>query len=680
MMSESITPILQWLNDHPNLAGLVTFLISAGESIAIIGTIIPGTITMTAIGTLAGAGVIPLWSTIGWAILGAAIGDNLSYWVGRYFKDRLPHFWPFRTHPNLLWVGEKFFHKYGIIGVFIGRFIGPVRAIVPIVAGMLGMKPIRYIPVSIIASIAWAPVYMLPGILLGAATLEFPPDVAVHVLLILLLVSLFIIFCIWMAYKLFMLVKNQINQFLNLIWQRLRVSRYFHVVTLALKHHNPAKTHGQLALAFYFILTFTVFIYLAIYVHFHDSAGITVNKVIYNLFRSWRTPTMDRVMLGITMLGDKMVLLPVIFALLVWLGWNRRWYTATHTVLLFVITGASVVFFKHAVHSTRSWGILKSPETFSFPSGHTTLSTIFYVALGLLIIHFSRIRYKRLFYFFIGLIVASISLSRIYLGAHWFTDVVGAWLLSISILMLICISYNRQKEANINIRDILSLLLLTLAISWGFQFYYNYDRLKHNYSELSRPTTAIDLNSWWEQKDDNLPLYRIGRVGLPAEIFNIQWIGDINDIHNTLVRAGWETPPQHNWVSVLLRVSDVTSTEHLPLLSPLYLDKTPALVLIKYLPKSKKVLVVRLWDSNTIVKGTNQPLWLGSVVFIPRTYSWLFNYKNRNVPLNSTLIFPNYPAQYEVKEFAVNVENKRKHRWLQQPMLLIKPKFLKTSS
>src|ERR1700733_13714231 len=98
-MSEIVTPILQWLNSNPELAGFATFLISAAESVAIIGTIVPGSIMMTAIGALVGAGIIPFWSTLIWAILGAIVGDGISYWLGHYFKARLHQVWPFRTHP-----------------------------------------------------------------------------------------------------------------------------------------------------------------------------------------------------------------------------------------------------------------------------------------------------------------------------------------------------------------------------------------------------------------------------------------------------------------------------------------------------------------------------------------------------------------------------------------------------
>src|SRR5690348_3961093 len=107
-MSDVISPLLQWLNVNPELAGLATFIISAGESVAILGTIVPGSVMMTAIGVLAGAGVIPFWGTICWAILGAIVGDGISYWIGHYFKDRLKKIWPFRRYPGLLKSGEAF--------------------------------------------------------------------------------------------------------------------------------------------------------------------------------------------------------------------------------------------------------------------------------------------------------------------------------------------------------------------------------------------------------------------------------------------------------------------------------------------------------------------------------------------------------------------------------------------
>jgi membrane protein DedA with SNARE-associated domain/membrane-associated phospholipid phosphatase len=676
MMSEAISSILQWLNTHPNSAGLVTFLIAACESIAIIGTLIPGTIIMTALGTLAGAGVVPLWSTIGWAILGAIVGDNFSYFIGRYFKEGLRHSWIFRYYPQLLETGEKFFLKYGILSVFIGRFIGPVRALVPVVAGMLGMKPIRYVTVSVLASICWAPVYMLPGILLGEAALEFPPDVAVHVVLVLLLSFLFVLLCIWTVYKIFVLIRDRINQFLTALWERLKRSRYFKIFAIALKHHDVNKTHGQLTLAFYFVVTSVLFIYLALYVTYNNSADISINNVVYHLFRSFRSASMDGSMLFITLLGDKKILIPAIVAVFAWLGWMKRWNTAWHVLALFIITCGSIFTFKHIFHSVRPWGIYNSPETFSFPSGHTTLSMTFYLGLAILLTHATKLKCRRFIYLLTGVLVLLISISRLYLGAHWFTDVLGGWLLSTALLMLVSLSYNRHPEKKIKARGLILIVFLMVIGGASVEEYRHHETLTQNYAMLDWPIYTTTMTSWWNQDgDEHLPLNRIGRVGVSAELFNLQWVGELDEIQNELLSHGWEKPADQNWVTVLHRLTDVSSAEHFPLVSPLYLDKEPVLVLVKHVLGEKKLVVLRLWNSNVIIEGVNKPFWVGSIGPAPRTYSWLINYKkNNSISVTPSLIFNVVPDSYDVKEISIAVHIKRKHRWQQQPMILIKPK------
>jgi membrane protein DedA with SNARE-associated domain/membrane-associated phospholipid phosphatase len=676
MMAEALNPILQWLNIHPHMAGLATFLISAAESIAIIGTIVPGTIMMTAIGALAGVGVIPLWSTIWWAIIGAIVGDNLSFFIGHHFKDGLRECWPFRRYPTLLGSGEKFFLKYGIMSVFIGRFIGPVRALVPIVAGMLRMKPIRYVTVSIIASICWAPIYMLPGILLGEAALEFPPDVAVHVVIVLLFSFLFIALCCWLVYKSFVLVRSQVNHLLTTIWERLKRSRYFYIFTLVLQHNNPAKTHGQLTLAFYFLVTCAAFLYLAFYIHYNNPADILVNNVLFYLFRSWRTPALDNLMLYVTLIGDKKVLLPAVLGIVMWLAYLKRWNTFWHALALLVLTCGGIVVFKHLVHSDRPWGILHSPETYSFPSGHTTFAMVFFIATALLLTQNQTRRWKRIIYFFTGLLVGIISISRIYLGAHWFTDVLGGWLLSSALLMFIAISFNRLPEQRFSTKRLSALVIMTIFLGASLQYVFLHGRLTDQYLQQDWPTYTIQLNTWWEQDGDHLPLTRVGRLGVTAELFNLQWIGDLSDIEKTLQDQGWEKPADENLTRVLHRIGDVSSAEHFPLVSPLYLDKKPVLVLVKHANGDKKLVVLRLWKSNIIIDNVKQPFWVGSVGVAPRTYSWLIHYKKNNLDVTPVLIFNTVPDSYEVKEIAVSVHVKRKHRWQQQPMILIKPKSL----
>lgn len=671
-MPDTLSPILQWINTHPELAGLATFGISTAESVAIIGTIIPGTVMMTAIGTLAGAGVIPLWPTIFWAILGAIVGDGISYWLGRHFNERLPQIWPFRKYPNLLQTGESFFLKYGSMSVLIGRFVGPVRALVPLVAGMLGMRPLRFYLANILSAIGWAPAYMLPGILLGAASLELPPDVAVHVILMLLMTVLLIMFLIWLVQKIFKLISNQLDNALTQLWNRLTVSSYFKPITQLLKHNNTRKSHGQLILATYFLALGCLLIYLFLYVRFEGSQGLLVNNIFFHFFRSIHTSGLDNIMLAITFLGEKTVLIPVVIALFGWLAFKKNWYTAWHVLALGVLTAGGAHILKILAHSPRPWGLVHSSETFSFPSGHAALSIAFYLGITFLLLHLANIKYRRVFYYLIAFFILTISASRLYLGVHWFTDVLGGWLLGSTVLIFVAISYNRQKDPNLKAGGILLTFFITLSLSYSLYAYRHFNHLKQDYIALDWPTHTVTENAWWDQQGKNLPFYRVNRFGLSSQILNLQWLGDLTNIQQSLLANGWQIPPQNDWINILHRLSDVNSTDHLPLVSPIYLDKKPVLTLIKRIHNDTKLIVLRLWKSPIVIEKSNISLWVGSVEIAPRTYSWLFRRKENAVALTPSLLFTKTPAEYDIKEVTTHL-NKSFHPQAQY-MLLIKPK------
>jgi len=678
-MIDFASPALQWLHANPELAGLATFLISTAESVAIIGTIVPGSVMMTAIGALVGAGIIPFWSTILWAILGAIVGDGISYWLGFHFKDRLNDLWPFKKHPHVLITGKKFFDKHGAKSVFIGRFVGPVRALVPLIAGMLGVKPLRFVIANITSAIGWAPVYMLPGILLGAASVELSSEIATRVILILILSGLFIILCLWLLKKLFELIQNQVDQFLVWIWTVLKKSRYFYLLTAALKHYDTKKLHGQLTLGFYFILTCAALLYLLSLAAYQGSQNILINKVMLHLFRSLRTPCMDNIMLLISFLGEKTVLLPLSLTLFIWLAWSKRLHTAYHVLAAGILAAVSITTAKHWVHSLRPWGVIDSNYSshFSFPSGHTTLAIIYYIGLALLLIKLYKIqRYSKLIYSFVGIIITAVFISRLYLGVHWLTDIIGSALLGAALLMLIILSYNRQAEKEISPKGVAITLFLTLLISYSTSVYFSFNQLKSAYTLLEWPTYTVAFDDWWLQQGKQFPLYRVNRLGLPAKIFNVQWIGDLGNIQTILLQNNWVIAPQHDWLRVLYRMTAVRSTEHLPLLSPTYLDNAPVLVLLKVV--HNKLLVLRFWKSYLVIHSVSKPLWMASAEFAPSTYSWLFPKKHpHGTALTPDLLFamlfdknPNNILIIKKIITPLKIHN----RFINQPILLIQSK------
>lgn len=150
---------------------LVAFL----ESLALVGLILPGAVLMTGLGALIGSGEVNFWQAWLAGIIGCLLGDWISFWLGWRFKKPL-HRWSFmKKNKALLDKTEHALHQHSMVTVLIGRFVGPTRPLIPMVAGMLNLPLAKFIPPNIIGCIFWSPVYFLPGILAGAA-IDIPSD------------------------------------------------------------------------------------------------------------------------------------------------------------------------------------------------------------------------------------------------------------------------------------------------------------------------------------------------------------------------------------------------------------------------------------------------------------------------------------------------------------------------
>jgi membrane protein DedA with SNARE-associated domain len=166
-LTEWFHDLLTWIEHNPAFAGWVVFGVSLAESLAIVGVLVPGVVILIGAGTLIGAGVLDFWSMCAWVIAGAIIGDGLSYWLGHHFEYLTRRWRWFRLHPDHLQKGIRFFESYGDLSIALGRFFGPLRAIVPLVAGLLRMPPKRFFVANVLSALVWAPAYLAPGILLG---------------------------------------------------------------------------------------------------------------------------------------------------------------------------------------------------------------------------------------------------------------------------------------------------------------------------------------------------------------------------------------------------------------------------------------------------------------------------------------------------------------------------------
>jgi membrane protein DedA with SNARE-associated domain len=159
-----------YVQAHQALAPWIVGALAFGESLALVSLFVPATVILVAIGALIGVSDVefaPLW--IG-AVIGAFLGDWVSYAVGRRYKHGIVTIWPFYKFPDLLQQGENFVATHGAWGVFIGRFFGPLRAFVPLAAGTFNMHPVLFQSVNLASAMVWSMLLLAPGAL-GLPTL-----------------------------------------------------------------------------------------------------------------------------------------------------------------------------------------------------------------------------------------------------------------------------------------------------------------------------------------------------------------------------------------------------------------------------------------------------------------------------------------------------------------------------
>lgn len=162
-MQGFVEMILDFVRTHESWAAPIVLVLSFGESLAFISLLLPATVILWGVGALIGASGINFWSIWFAAAIGAALGDWLSYWIGYHYHEQIARMWPLSKNPELMPRAHKLFEKWGAPGVFIGRFFGPLRAVVPLVAGAAQMPSLHFQIANWTSAFVWATTTLAPG-------------------------------------------------------------------------------------------------------------------------------------------------------------------------------------------------------------------------------------------------------------------------------------------------------------------------------------------------------------------------------------------------------------------------------------------------------------------------------------------------------------------------------------
>ncbi|MHA6181654.1 bifunctional DedA family/phosphatase PAP2 family protein [Pseudomonas mohnii] len=617
MMTSLVSSIIEFLTANPHVAYMAVFLLALSESIPIIGAVVPGTAVILALSALVPSGVLLLWPLLIAATLGAIVGDGLSFWLGHRYHREILGFWPLNRQPELIQSSEAFFERHGAKSVFLARFVPGVRAFIPLLAGMMGMAVSRFYAVNVASALAWAPSHILSGVLVGA-TFSILGAAArpIAILLVFLLVVGWALlhFVRWT-------IRRGVPYFIEAL-ERLRYWASTHDTGLSrsLTHVlDPSRPEARTLALSAALLVGAAWLFFGILEDvITGDPLLLVDSAIYHVLQDLRTVPGDAVMIAITELGDTTVVAAVTLVVLLWLMWKRAWRTAAYWLI--AIAGASALnsVIKVALHRARPGELLYSGwSAFSFPSGHSTVNVVLYGFLAFLIARNLNPAWRLVVALGAAILIFLIASSRLYLGAHWFSDVIGGLAFGSAWLALLGLSYLGRQVGRVEPKGLLAAGCSALILVGGLNIYRSHATDIDRYA-VKATTPFMTATDWWASGWQQVPPRRIDLTGETEEPLSFQWAGSLENLRDVLQNHGWHDSVDWTPLNTLNWFTVQTDPAALPVIPLFASGRLPSLTFVR--PSSGNVLnnsrlVLRVWIVDfELTNERTSSLWMGSVV------------------------------------------------------------------
>lgn len=565
-----LTQSLDWILANPVKATLLLALASALEGLFIVGLIIPGALLMMAAGAITVAGEISFWPVVLVAGLGAWLGDCLSFYIGWRYRGHLPELARKLRMPGAMARAERFFSRHGGKGVVLGRFIGPIRPLMPAIAGASGMRPLHFTLIDLIAALLWAPAYALPGVLVGA-TLSLAAEITTRLAMLVGLALLMAWLIWWCSAHAVRLLQKYAEPWLlrTMDWS----NRHRRLGNLGPALADPDQPETPVLLVVLGLLA---------------SLSLLIGHLWWQWPASLTPPAIDEAVYDWLAAASSTGVTPLVWTL-----------QALGSATLSAILGVSVLALFALLRQTRAaahWiaglaggallglclpgqGLAIGPQAMLTASASTHLSLCLWMTLGGLVTTRKPPAARITVYVVIGTLLGVMLLARLMLGQISFSQsiiaVAGALLWS----GLLTLGYRRHLDAtprlSLSAVSTVIALLLVGALSLG--------------QVDPGPRQAIV----WEQS---------GRS--PSRI-NLLWQGQIDAIQRSLEAAGWTALPSHDLDDYLRwLIPRLDDAERPP--APQWLaGERPALRFV-LTGADQRRLILRLWRGH-------DELWLGQI-------------------------------------------------------------------
>lgn len=433
-----------WINQHPLLIVTAIALVGFAESFALIGVVVPGVVLLFSLAAVASNTGIHLAWVLGAAGLGACTGDISSFFIGRWLQHRIDRLAWFRRHRDWIEHGEWFFRRWGWLSVVIGRFVGPIRPVVPLVAGTLNMPSRLFVGLDLMSVLVWAPVYILPGYMAG--------EIA------------------------FLLEGRSVAERMLAYTTIIAGSVLLVVLTV---HHHLHPEHPRIARWLPFVKRMPVTLPFPSLVTVLACGTALVGLILTRPLPwdplltaqvpAWRTTAADAFLLGFTLLGDPFILMTTGAMIALWLSLKGYTVLTLHILVVIPLAYWGAFELKDLFNVARPDWVAEKPAGASFPSGHAMGFALYLGLLSTLASEALPVMRRWQLYLPVGVSMMLMAFSRVWLGVHWLSDVLAGLLIGLLVTALIRISYVAASGKPVTLRGSAPLWLLvalTFASYW----------------------------------------------------------------------------------------------------------------------------------------------------------------------------------------------------------------------
>ncbi len=612
---ENIQPYLDYFAMHPQWALAFIFLIAFGEALLVIGLVVPSTAVLVGAGALVGTGKLDFWPVMIATTLGCVLGDQVSYWAGRFFGERLKTMWPLSAYPHLVAKGEDYVRLHGGKSIALGRFVPGIKAVVPGIVGMFGMGQVFFLTVNISSGIVWSIAHLVPGIVLGQA-LAFAGELSGRLLVILLLLLVLLGVAGWLI-RIFSASLSPYRKAIQgriASWARARGNRPMRRFSRAIAPENPRSVLIVLSLVLGLIAVFVLGDIVS--GRMIKSAVGNMDYSLFNLFAELRNANADELFIRITMLGDNIVLFATALGAAAWLLLQRNWRAALATIVTVIATKFMVMGFSGVMggHEPMIAKVEMLHQNFKFPSPHAVMAGVVF-GIYITLANRSMARWSQaLVAAACGIVVISISFSRLYLGVNWLSDVLAGLMLAAIIITLYGVVLETLPSGRIRPLGLLVSGLAAFFVAGVLHTSSSYDRAEHRYAAGDRKVSYSQID-WVSGNWKTAPMRRVDIAGKAEEVFLIQWLGPLSALQTALESAGYKPLPKWTWKDSFLYLDPHAPLQHLSPRPALHEGLKAKLTAIENQPKSSAMrLAVRVFASNfEVIGATTEPVYFVSL-------------------------------------------------------------------